>query len=211
MDGDSASLDTSITYRNAHYDMKAQFITGTSLDWGLASGFISWKIIPNVSVSNFFPPSIDSLDPNGGEVLGPEPFIISWTATDPNTAAGDSPSQGEVLSFSVEVTNDAGFSWRTITYGTTQNYIVYDPHSLGYGLDGSDMWLVRLNCTDGMWTVSRTSAATFTVLELDGISRPPYELYVIIGGLAIIMCLVLVLTGILVWRRRLGRALKPAK
>jgi subtilisin family serine protease len=191
--GLSASLDTSITGTNAAYDIRAAFSTGTSLDadTGFTSVFLS-----NITVQNFFAPSIDSLTPNGGETRGPDPFTISWTASDPNTAAGSSLSLGETLGFSVEVSNDSGTTWKVITFGTTLTSVVWDPQSAYYGLDGTDQMLVRVNCTDGMFTTSRTSAAVFTVSTPAPVPRPPYELYVVIG-VAVIVIVILLVTCLL--------------
>jgi subtilisin family serine protease len=191
-DGLESEIDTSITNTNAAYAVQASFVTGTSLDWGTTIGFVSSVLVLNVTVENFFAPSIDSLDPDGGEQLGPEPFTISWTASDPNAAPGDSPSLGETLGFSVEVSNDSGLTWKVVTYGTTLNSLTYDPNSAYYGLGASDTWLVRVNCTDGMFTVSRTSAATFEVVPEQVILAPPYELYVVIAVIVIVVIILLV-------------------
>ena len=148
----------------------------------------------NVTFTNFFEPEITSLDPNGGETEGPDPFTISWTATDENP--------DETLGFSVEVSNDAVLTWRVLTYGTTLNSIVWDPNNPYYGLEASEEMLVRVNCTDGMFVVSRTSAAVFTVLPDTPTFVPAYEIYVVIGVI-VIVAVILVATCLLK-RRQTG-------
>ena len=188
-DGDTCVMDTYITGTNGAYDVMASFITGTSLDSDPSFG--SSRIVSNVTFTNFFAPTIDSLTPNGGESLGPDPFTISWTASDPNVDVGD-----EVLGFSVEVSNDSGTTWKVITFGTTLTSIVWDPTSSYYGLAGTDQMLVRVNCTDGRYTASRTSAAVFTVITPTPVPRPPYEMYVVIG-VAVIVIVILLVTCLL--------------
>ncbi len=184
-DGQAASMDTwNYITSNARYGVRAVLITGTTLDWDTGFSAVS---ISNVSFTNFFAPVISSIEPNGGETVGPNPFSINWTATDQNVALGD-----EVLGFSVEVSNDSGLTWKVITYGTTLNSLVWDPSNPYYGLPAGDQFLVRVNCTDGMYTVSRTSAATFTVLGLPPTYTPPYEIYVVIGVVVIVIVILLV-------------------
>jgi hypothetical protein len=191
--GTAGSLDTAFTGTNAAYDVRAAFSTGTSLDQdtSFTSVFLS-----NITCTNFFAPSIDSISPNGGEDLGPGVISISWTASDPNTAAGSSLSLGETLGFSVEVSNDSGMTWKVITFGTTLLSTSWDPDSSYYGLTGTNQMLVRVNCTDGMFISSRTSAAVFTVHNTERPIRPPYEMYVVIG-VAVVVILILLITCLL--------------
>jgi hypothetical protein len=183
-EGLTVTADTADLGLNTAVDVALKGLTGTSLDLGPLMEIV-WT---NVSLTNFFPPVITSLDPNGGEDLGPDPITISWTATDENL--------DEALGFSVEVSNDSGLTWKVITYGTTLNSIVWDPDSSYYGMTGTDQMLVRVNCTDGSYTVSRTSAAVFTVTNEPPFYRPAYELFVVIG-VAVIVIVILLVTCLL--------------
>ncbi|MFX0168703.1 MAG: S8 family serine peptidase [Candidatus Hodarchaeota archaeon] len=190
-DGDMCIMDTTMTGTNAAYDVRASFTTGTSLDYGSTAGFSASRTVPNVTFTNFFAPEITSLEPNGGEVLGYNPFQINWTAFDENAAIGD-----EIIGFSVEVSNDSGLTWKIITFGTTLNSIVWDPYSSYYGLTPTNQMLVRVNATDGRYVTSRTSAAVFTVEAKIILPTPPYELYVVIG-VAVIVIVILLITCLL--------------
>jgi len=121
-DGRWAEMDTQITGTNATYDVRTRFITGTSLD--SVSAFNSYTVT-NVTITNFFVPTVQVIYPNGGEVVGPDPFTITWTASDPNEPE-------EILGFSVEISNDSGQTWKVIVYGTTQKQATWDPGSTVY-------------------------------------------------------------------------------
>jgi hypothetical protein len=180
VDGFAVTVDTADLDVNANVNLVLNGITGTSLDTG-RSMELSWS---NISFTNFFAPQITSLNPNGGEDLGPDPITISWTATDEN--------QDELLSFTVEVSNDSGLMWKVISYGTLETSILWDPNDSYYGLIGTDEMLVRVNCTDGRYTISRTSAEVFTVNDISWGGRPHYELWIISGVFSISVIIVMI-------------------
>ncbi len=191
-DGQSAMIDSSSTGTNARYGVRTSMITGTTLD---ADSAFSSYTVSNIGFTNFFAPTILSIEPNGGEVLGPGPFQINWTATDPNVATGE-----EVLQFSVEVSNDTGATWKSVSFGTTLNSIVWDPQNPYYGLPAGDQFLVRVNCTDGMYSTSLTSAAVFTVEGVPPAVYIPYEL--IVAGAVIAIVIIILIATCLLKRRQ---------
>jgi hypothetical protein len=183
--GLTATVDTSFTHTNARYDVRALAITGTSLDFDATLTGIS---VPNVTITNFFPPTLALTAPNVGDVFNwVNPVTFSWTASDPNVATGE-----EVLGFSVEVSNDTGATWKTVIFGTTQTSATWEPSSPFYGLPPGDQFLVRVNCTDGMFTVSETMAGTFTVEYVQPPPAPPWELITIIVVVVIVIIILLV-------------------
>ncbi|MFX1474615.1 MAG: S8 family serine peptidase [Promethearchaeota archaeon] len=156
-----AEIDTQDTGRNGQYDIRVQVITGTSLD---EDPLFSTFFIPNVTVVNFFPPTVTVTSPNGGEGFGCDPITITWTASDPNLE--------ETLHFSVEVSNDSGTTWKEIVSSTTQQFAVWDPQHPTSGFPPGISFYVRVNVTDDMFTSSDTSDGLFTVTGVHWISPP---------------------------------------
>jgi hypothetical protein len=194
-EGQLCALDTSISGENRAYDVRVSFATGTNLDWDIS--FTS-EFVFNVSVQNFIPPMITSLSPNGGEVFGLQPFLINWTATDANVDYGD-----EILWFSVEISNNAGVTWKVIEANTTLTSVLYDYTNPVSGLTPTNLCLVRVNATDGRYNVTRTSAAIFTIyIRPGGPPQFPYELFLIIVGVTTIGILVVILVLLLHMRRK---------
>jgi hypothetical protein len=196
--GLSASADTHQLGLNTAIDVVLKGYTGTSLDWGtiLENG------ATNVSVTNFFQPTVHVTYPNGGELVGPGVVSINWTATDRNV---DEYPYDEALGFSVEVSNNSGTSWTIVVFGTTLDHATWNPQSAFYGLPAGSQFKVRVNVTDGMYTASDTSDAVFTVLPATTTSSvsPPYELYTIIA-VAVVVIVILLATCVL--KRRQTRA-----
>jgi hypothetical protein len=183
--GLTATVDTSFTSTNARYDVRALAITGTSLDFDPS---LTGILVENVTITNFFPPTLTLTAPNvGDEFNWLNPVTISWTATDPNVATGE-----ELLGFSVEVSNDTGATWKTVIFGTTQTSATWEPSSPFYGLPPGEDFLVRVNCTDGMYTVSETMTGTFKVVYEPLPPPPPYELITIIVVVVIVIIILLV-------------------
>jgi subtilisin family serine protease len=181
-DGLAGEVDTSLTNLNDRYDVRAIFITGTSLDADL--DFCS-QTVPRVTVTNFFAPTLAVTAPNGGEEYEWEKTVnITWTASDQNL--------DEDLQFSVEVSNDSGANWQVIVYGTPLFQATWNPSSTFYGLPPSTQCLVRVNVTDGMFTVSDTSNSVFTTKAKEEVPPLPLELItvVIVAVLVIVILLV---------------------
>jgi subtilisin family serine protease len=184
--GPTALWDTHQLGLNMVFDCQLKMITGTSLDRS------TYLVEPrtNVSVTNFFPPTLSLVSPIAGDTEGPDPFWFNWTASDPNS--------DETLGFSVEVSNDNGANWTLAVPGTTALSALWDPNGF-YGLEGTDQMLFRVNCTDGIYTVSRTSGI-FTVVPLEAPPPPPpYELYIVI---AVIVIVVIILLATCLLKRR---------
>jgi hypothetical protein len=184
-DGLSAEIDTSVTDTNAAYTIRAVLITGTLLD---ADADFARYEVRNVTVTNFFMPTVQVTYPNGGEVVGPGPVNITWTASDQNT--------DETLGFSVEVSNDTGTTWKVVVYGTTLQQATWDPQSPFYGLPAGDQFLVRINCTDGRYVVFDESDAVFTLQTPVAPVYLPLELITVVA-VAVIVIVILVITCIL--------------
>jgi hypothetical protein len=186
-DGLASQMDTSATNTNAQYDVRALFITGTSLDQD--STFCS-QIVPSVTVTNFFAPTVTVYSPNGGESFKREnPITITWTASDLNVP-------DETLGFSVEVSPDNGGTWKVVIFGTTLHTATWNPSSAYYGLPAGTQFLVRVNVTDGRYTASDTSDATFTITEIPPTAAPPWELYTVII-VAVVVVVILLATCLL--------------
>lgn len=167
----------------AGFDVTAKMVTGTTLD---ESALLSFTVY-NISVTNFFEPTLTLVSPTTGAEVGPDPFFFNWTASDQNS--------DETLGFSVEVSNDNGLNWTLIVPGTLEFGALWDPNGF-YGLNATNQMRFRVNCTDGMYTVSETSGI-FTVLPLvPPPPPPPYELIVVIAVIVIVI-IILLMTCIL--------------
>jgi hypothetical protein len=189
--GQTCTMDTSITATNAAYDVRARMITGTSLDD--VTSFATF-MITNVSITNFFAPTLSITAPNGGESYqyGVDTVLVQWTASDPNVDSGE-----EILGFSVEVSN--GTLWKTVVFGTTATEATWDPADPYYGFPATSIgpnFLIRVNCTDGMYTVSATSAAVWEVFYLAPLPPPPWELITVVV-VVVIVIIILLLTCLL--------------
>ncbi|MFX0168735.1 MAG: S8 family serine peptidase [Candidatus Hodarchaeota archaeon] len=196
-EGQTTTFDTASIDLNQVCDVRTTFLTGTSLDFGQTIGFTNDRHIRNVTIKNFFPPVFTVLEPDGGEILGPEPFRINWTVTDENVDYGD-----ESLHFSVELSNDAGFSWKVIEPNTTQTSLLYEGQDGILGITPTDMCLVRVNASDGMYTVSRTSSSVFTILLRIGGPPLPWELLMLITGLVFTSAFIVVLVVLIIHLQR---------
>jgi hypothetical protein len=182
--GLTAGFDTHSLGLNTAIDLKLKAWTGTSLDYGITMDID----ITNVTLTNFFAPTVTVTSPNGGEEFEEGPITITWTASDLNL--------DETLGFTVEVSNDSGLTWKLVVFGTTLETASWDSSSSFYGLPAGDQFMVRVNCTDGMYTVSDTSNAVFTIKAGPAEVYVPYELYIVIAT-AVIVILILVITCLL--------------
>jgi len=188
--GLASSADTHDLGLNAAVDLKLKALTGTSLD---LSTLLETMIL-NVSVTNFFPPTVTVLSPNGGEVYQrTSPITITWTASDPNV---DLPPHDETLGFSVEVSNNSGVTWKTIVFGTTLTHATWVPSSAFYGLPAGTQFRVRVTVTDGRYTASDISDHDFTVQQPSTAPAPPWELYTVII-VAVVVVIILLATCLL--------------
>ncbi|MFX1561846.1 MAG: S8 family serine peptidase [Promethearchaeota archaeon] len=182
--GLTSGFDTHTLGLNTVIDLKLKGWTGTSIDFGTGMDVD----VKNVSITNFFAPTLAVTSPNGGEIKNPGSITITWTASDANL--------DEILGFTVEVSNDTGATWKLVVFGTTLMSATWDSLNAFYGLPSGDQFMVRVNCTDGMYTVSDTSDAVFTILPVETTIQLPYELYIVIA-VAVIVILILVVTCLL--------------
>ena len=95
-------------------------------------------------------PQVTLLAPNGGETLA-APLEISWTASD---------ADGDLLSYIVQYSADAGATWRVLATGLFESPLRLD--SLG-NLPGSDQALFRVIAGDGVNTGQDDSDAVSSV------------------------------------------------
>jgi subtilisin family serine protease len=197
--GLSSEMDTAITDTNAAYDVRARMITGTTLD--LDDAFSSYSV-SNVYVQNFHQPIVEVTSPGDAadQTVGPGLVNINWTGTDIN---------GDLLGYSVEVSNDSGATWKVIVYGTTQTSTVWDPQSAFYGMPPTPMnadgtytpnFLVRVNVTDGRYTDSDVCDNLFILAAEVVIPTPPLELFVVI--IVIVIVIIILLATCLLKRRQ---------
>jgi hypothetical protein len=183
-DGLTYTFDTHAIGTNAVFDVRARAVTGTSLDFFAEYSAISAS---NVTITNFFPPTVDITYPVGGEDLTWNvPFNITWTGTDPNVPE-------ETLQYTVEVSNDTGATWKVVVFGTILNQASWDPTSSFYGFPPGDQFLVRVNCTDGRFIHSDTIGAVFTLTYVTPPPPPPWEL-ITIAVVAIVVVVILLVT-----------------
>jgi hypothetical protein len=188
--GLSVSVDTHDLGLNTAVDVVLKGITGTSLD-EQTNVEIAY---PNVTFTNFFVPTLTLLNPTAGDVRGPGPFAINWTASDTNL--------DETLSFQVEMSNNGGLNWSLIVAGTTEFSTVWDPTGF-YGMLGTEEMMFRVTVTDGMYSVTETSGL-FTVEppEAEPVP-PPYETYVVIA--VIVIVIIILLATCFLKRRQTGK------
>jgi hypothetical protein len=182
-EGLTVTADTADLDLNLNLDLVLRGITGTSLDMGRGFWFplnLQWR---NVRFINFFAPTLTLLNPTAGDLRGPGPFAINWTASDMNL--------DETLSFQVEMSNNGGVNWSLIVAETTESSTTWDPTGF-HGMLGSDMMMVRVTVTDGMYTVTKTSGV-FTVLTPTHLPPPPPNPYLIIGAALIIVEIVVII------------------
>lgn len=97
-------------------------------------------------------PVVQVLSPNGGETLGDEMLTLQWTAND---------IDGDELTYRLEFSYDAGYTWDVVTSGWPTNSITV-PRSSTFG---STQALWRVIATDGFHSHSDTSDNTFTILN----------------------------------------------
>jgi hypothetical protein len=188
--GLAATADTWNLGLNGVIDVLLKGLTGTSLDWGT---LLEVKHT-NIAVENYFAPTIQVTAPNGGESFDWEsPVTITWTAADRNV---DEAPYDEILGFSVEVSNNSGTTWKVIVFGTTLKTATWNPSSAYYGLPPGSTFLVRVNVTDGMYTASDVSDATFTLTYTTPPPAPPLELYTVII-VAVVVVVILLATCLL--------------
>ncbi len=182
--GLTAGFDTHDLGLNTVIDLKLKAWTGTSLDFGTGMDID----LTNVSLTNFFAPTVAVTAPNGGETFEEGVITITWTGSDAN--------DDETLQYTVEVSNDTGATWKLVVFGTTGTSATWDSTSSFYGLPAGNQFMVRVNCTDGMYTVSDTSNAVFTISAIPPTVTPPWEL-IIVAAVAVIVILILVVTCLL--------------
>lgn len=177
--GGTALYDTHTLGINlAGFDVTLKLVTGTSLDFG------SWLTysVTNLSVTNYFSPTLSLLNPVAGDVRGPDPFWFNWTSSDQNS--------DETLAFQVEVSNDNGLNWTVVVPATTEMGAIWDPNGF-YGVNATDQMVWRVTVTDGFFEVTETSGV-FEVLPLEvPPPPPPYETYVVIAVIVIVVIILL--------------------
>jgi hypothetical protein len=117
------------------------------------------------------PPEVEVLFPNGGEILDGT-ITVRWSASDPDTAYGDS------LLVDVEFSPDGGTQWIGLQYGAPNtDSLVWNTT----GLDDGNNYLIRVRGVDihGLSTADM-SDAPFTLFNHD--SPPRVELLYPNGG-----------------------------
>lgn len=122
-------------------------------------------------------------------LLGPNPTFFTWEASDLN--------RDEVLRCDVYLSDDNGQNWVLHVSSVTGNQTAFDPAQTP--LQAGTQWLLRVECTDGLFNVSDTSDTTFSVIKPGGIPPPPIELLIIAITAVIIIIVVLV---IIIWLRK---------
>jgi subtilisin family serine protease len=174
----------------AGFDVTLKLVTGTSLDFG------SWLTyqVSNLSVTNFFAPTVSLLNPIAGDVRGPEPFWFNWTASDQNS--------DETLSFQVQVSNDDGLNWTVVVPATQDMAAMWDPSGF-YAVNATDTMRWRVICTDGMHEVTATSGTFELLPPPPEVPPPPYELYVVIA--VIVIVIIILLTTCFLKRRQVAK------
>ncbi|MFX1575627.1 MAG: S8 family serine peptidase [Promethearchaeota archaeon] len=188
--GLTVTVDTHDLGLNTAVDVVLKGLTGTSLD---ATTLIE-VAYPNVTFTNYFEPTISITNPVTGDVKGPGPFAINWTASDTNL--------DETLSFQVYMSNNAGVNWSLVVAGTTDLSTVWDPDGF-YGMNATDQMMARVIVTDGMYTVTdETGIFTLTPTPAPG-PPPPYELYVVIA--VIVIVILILLTTCILKRRQVAK------
>ncbi len=191
-DGRSVIVDTTNIDNNDPCDVCLRLITGTSLDDDRS---FATYIVENVTFVNFFHPTVTVLSPNGGEIEGPEQITIQWIGTDLN--------EEDILHYSVEISNDTGSTWFLIANDTTASEITWDPFG-EFGLPRGDMFLVRVNVTDGRFSASDTSNAVWTLYLGPG-GPPRNQMVEIIIVCAAITTVVLTIVLVLFVRKYFER------
>jgi hypothetical protein len=188
--GLSVTVDTHDLGLNTAVDVVLKGLTGTSLD---ATTLIE-VAYPNVTFTNFFEPTLSITNPVTGDVKGPGPFAINWTASDTNL--------DETLSFQVYMSNNAGANWSLIVAGTTDLSTVWDPDGF-YGMNATDQMMVRVIVTDGMYTVTDETGIFSLTPTATPAPPPPYELYVVIA--VIVIVILILLTTCILKRRQVAK------
>ncbi|MGC9780047.1 MAG: hypothetical protein HZR80_12450 [Candidatus Heimdallarchaeota archaeon] len=94
------------------------------------------------------PPTVSLVTLTGGETIGGD-FVIIWNAFDPDYGAS--------LLATLYYWNVS--SWIAITTGINESYYLWNTRPI---LSGSD-YLLRINLTDGMFTVTDQSLSPFTI------------------------------------------------
>ncbi len=114
----------------------------------LLNGTVLTEIFTEVFIGNFFAPHIEVLTPNGGEIWT-EQHNISWIAWDNNT--------DDVLSFEVLLSADGGASFQLLTSELVPQWFVWDFS----GFLSHTTYIIEVRATDGIYTTSDRSDATF--------------------------------------------------
>ena len=114
----------------------------------LLNGTILTEIFTEVFIGNFFTPHIAVLTPNGGETWT-EQHNITWIAWDNNI--------DDILSFEILLSADGGTSFQLITSELTTQWFLWD--FSGFLRDTT--YIIEVRATDGIYTTSDRSDATF--------------------------------------------------
>ena len=94
-------------------------------------------------------PTVQVLNPNGGEVIGNN-LVVSWEAVD---------DDDDSLLYTVQYSADGGTSWQALVTGYPTLTLTMDTQAL----PGSDQALIRVIASDGVNTGSDQSDGTFTM------------------------------------------------
>ncbi|MFX0120716.1 MAG: S8 family serine peptidase, partial [Candidatus Hodarchaeota archaeon] len=107
--GTTVTVDSHTLGQNNVFEIIVKGYTNTSLDWLP----FAEHVVTDVTIINFLPPVVKVTYPNGGEIVGPEPVTITWTASDPNE---------DSLLFTVEVSSDGGLTWKRLVRNQREIY-----------------------------------------------------------------------------------------
>lgn len=145
--GTSATVDTHDMRHNGEFIIRSIARTGTS---------IQFDDEITVTAENFFPPAVSVTFPNGGERID-RPINITWTANDRN--------QDEDLHYQVFFSPNNGISWTLLQ--DKQGYLIVTETHLEQDLSqwiGTDQGLIKVEASDGVFTVEDTSDSIFSII-----------------------------------------------
>ncbi len=97
------------------------------------------------------PPAVQVLTPNGGETLGPGPWLVQWQGQD---------SDGDALTYLVQYSPDEGATWHTLAADWSEPALEVFPEDVPGSTTGGR---IRVIASDGFRVGGDTSDAPFHV------------------------------------------------
>lgn len=146
--GTTTTVDTHDMGHNGEFSIRSIAHTGTN---------IQFEDEITITAENFFPPKVTVTFPNGGETID-RLINITWTANDRNL--------DESLRYQVFFSPNKGGNWTLLKDERGSRYVT-ETH-LTQDLSrwiGTDQGLIKVEASDGVFTVEDTSDTTFSIIQ----------------------------------------------